>query len=76
MSVRLNILAFVLGVGLLQQQAELPAIDWAWGLIPILVASGWLARYASGTLITLRRILLCLLFLGIGFFWAAALAQW
>ncbi len=64
------------GVSLLQQQAELPSISWAWGLIPILAASGWLARYSSGAVITLRRILLCLLCLGIGFFWAAALAQW
>lgn len=44
--------------------------------MPILVASGLLARYSSGAVIALRRILLCLLFLGIGFFWAAALAQW
>ncbi|NBQ67679.1 MAG: DNA internalization-related competence protein ComEC/Rec2 [Nitrosomonadaceae bacterium] len=76
MSVRLNILAFVLGVGLLQQQADLPALDWAWGLIPVLAVSGLLARYSSDASITLREILLCLFFLGIGFFWAAALAQW
>lgn len=76
MSVRLNILAFVLGVGLLQQQTDLPALHWAWGLIPILAVNGLLARYSSSASIMLRRILLCLFFLGIGFFWAAAVAQW
>jgi len=73
--VQLNILAFVSGVGLLQQQAELPRIGWAWGLLVVVIVTGLLGRYQSPVVIAIRRIFLWFLFLGIGFFWAAALAH-
>jgi competence protein ComEC len=68
-----NILAFVLGVWLLQQQAALPGLLWAWALVPLLLArtlpeSSPVHRLA-------RRSLLTAFFLGLGFFWAAAVAQ-
>lgn len=75
MRVQLNILAFVSGVGLLQQQAELPRIVWAWGLLVVVIVTGLLWRYQSPVVIVIRRIFLWFLFLGIGFFWAAALAH-
>lgn len=65
---RTNILAFVLGVWLLQQQAALPNLSWA-GLLPLV----WLA----GRLLSpyLRQALVKSFFLGLGFFWAAFMAQ-
>ena len=76
MLLRLNILAFVLGTGLLQQQAELPEIMWVWSLLLIAIAMGFLWRYQSTILIVVSRILLWVFFLGIGFFWATAFAHW
>lgn len=76
MLVRLNIFAFVSGVCLLQQQAELPASGWAWILIPLAVAIGFLWNYKSNILAAMRGILMWLFLLGMGFFWAAAFAQW
>ncbi len=73
---RLNILAFVLGTGLLQQQAKLPEVMWAWGLVAIIIIIGWLRRYQSTVLVATTRILWGLFFLGVGFFWAAAFAHW
>ena len=73
---RLNILAFVLGTALLQQQAELPELMWAWGLLLMAIASGLLRQYQWTTLVAINRILLCGFFLGAGFFWAAAFAHW
>ncbi len=63
-----NILAFVLGVWLLQQQAVLPNLAWA-PLLPLL----WLAgRFLPATP---RELLAKVFFLGFGFFWAAFMAQ-
>ncbi|MBA3757202.1 MAG: DUF4131 domain-containing protein, partial [Nitrosomonas sp.] len=76
MLLRLNILAFVLGTGLLQQQAKLPEIIWTWSLLLIAIAMASLWRYPSTTLLAINRILLWIFFLGIGFFWAAAFAYW
>ncbi len=76
MLLRLNILAFVSGTGLLQQQDKLPEITWMLGLLLIMIAIGWLWRYQSAALITVNNILLWILFLGLGFFWAAAFAHW
>ncbi|WP_297325721.1 DNA internalization-related competence protein ComEC/Rec2 [Nitrosomonas sp.] len=73
---RLNILAFVFGTGLLQQQGKLPEITWILGLLLLVIAIGWLWRYQSAALITVNNILLWILFLGLGFFWAAAFAHW
>lgn len=68
-----NILAFVLGVWLLQQQAALPGLLWAWALAPLLLARGLPESTLAHRL--LRRSLLAVFFLGLGFFWAAAFAQ-
>jgi len=74
---RFNILAFVSGAGLLQQQAQLPQTEWSWILILIAIIIGLMwRRYAVMKYIALRKILVGLLCLGIGFFWAAAFAQW
>ncbi|MDD5241912.1 MAG: DNA internalization-related competence protein ComEC/Rec2 [Sulfuricella sp.] len=67
-----NILAFVAGVWLLQQQAALPS-SLAWGgLLPLL----WLAlKFLPGRLPYFRSLLLKLVLFGFGFFWAAFMAQ-
>jgi len=69
---RLVILSFVVGVWLLQQQAALPELQWAWGLL--LPLSAVFLRGATGDYP--RKILLPIFFLGAGFFWAAAMAEW
>ena len=69
-----NILVFVLGIWLLQQQAALPQLLWAGVLAPLLLA--WrLPRNGAFALTLTREVLLKALFLGAGFFWAAAIAQ-
>ena len=76
MLVQSNILAFVLGAGLLQQRAELPEIGWAWSLLLLGIAIG-LFRYRQLVIpVTISRIVFWLFFVGIGFFWAAAVAHW
>jgi competence protein ComEC len=71
---RLNIIFFVLGAWLLQQQAVLPDLAWAWlllagGGVPALGAiRGVCARVA-------REALLKTLCLGCGFLWAATCAH-
>ena len=76
MLLRLNIVAFVLGTGLLQQQANLPEIVWVWGILLMASAIGFLWRYQSIILIAANKILLWIFFLGVGFFWATAFAHW
>lgn len=76
MLLRLNILAFVLGAGLLQRQAELPELTWALGLLAVLTAAFFLWQSSSTTLVTTGKILLWVFSLGVGFFWAAAFAHW
>ncbi|SCY26009.1 ComEC/Rec2 family competence protein [Nitrosospira sp. Nsp13] len=73
---RAYILAFVFGVGLLQQQAELPDLLWAWLLVPGAVGAFLLWRCRAAIFSITAKILLALIFLGAGFFWAAAFAQW
>ncbi|MGH8763700.1 MAG: ComEC/Rec2 family competence protein [Nitrosospira sp.] len=73
---RTCILAFALGAGLLQQQAALPEIAWAWALLPIAVSAFLLWRCQAAILSVIARILLVAIFLGAGFFWATAFAQW
>jgi len=65
---RLAILAFVAGIGWLQQQALLPNLAWAWllALTPLL----FLIRLAL-----LRRGLWLIAAFIAGFFWAAGMAQ-
>lgn len=63
-----NILIFVLGIGLLQQQAALPNLVWI-AVLPLLwLASRPLPHWP-------RAVLVKTFFLGLGFFWAATLAQ-
>ena len=69
-------LAFAIGVILLQQQVELPEAFWAGTLLPLAVSVFFLLRYQTTLLAVIGRTLLAILFLGGGFFWAAALAQW
>ena len=71
-----NILAFALGVALLQQQAALPEISWAWALLPSALFACILWRYQIPILTVAGKILFVVTFFGAGFFWAAAFAQW
>ncbi|SCY17892.1 competence protein ComEC [Nitrosospira sp. Nl5] len=73
---RTCILAFALGVGLLQQQAELPEIAWAWMLVPVAVPAFLLWRCQAAIFAVPGKILVVAIFVAIGFFWAAAFAQW
>ena len=71
----LNLILFVAGVWLLQQQPELPDFSWSWvlwGLLLIAVGLGFRKQRASRYP---RAVLFGLFFLGAGFFWAAWLAQ-
>jgi competence protein ComEC len=74
--IRLSILAFVLGVILLQQQAELPGLTWGLGLLPIALTAWLLWQHQSFIFVVTGKILLLVFFLGAGFFWATACAQW
>ena len=69
------ILAFAMGVILLQQQSELPGLRWAAALLPLAVLVFFLFRCQNNLLAVTGRTLLAILFLTGGFFWAAALAQ-
>ncbi len=64
---------FVLGIWLLQQQATLPAITWAWLLLPL--APALLLTGHARWLGTLRRLLLGGAAVLLGFFYATLLAQ-
>jgi len=66
---QVNILAFVAGVWLLQQQAALPAPMW-WLAVALPLIVGWLCRAPS-----LRRLLYVVAWAGAGFLWAATLAH-
>lgn len=68
---RSSILAFVAGVWLLQQQAVLPDLAWAWGL-PLLATAYWLPRHRP--LGAVRHGLLLGMLFGAGFLFAAAVA--
>jgi len=66
---QVNILAFVVGVWLLQQQAALPALTW-WLALPLLAVAGRLCRPLAW-----RRALFAAAWAGAGFLWAASFAQ-
>ncbi len=76
MLTRSNVLAFVLGVCLLQRQAELPSLSeflmFVFGTLLILI----LVKRRLQRFSVLSRIVLWLLFAGLGFFWAGCFAQW
>lgn len=66
---QVNILAFVAGVWLLQQQAALPAPLW-WLAVALPLTAGWLCRPPI-----LHRLLFIAACGGAGFLWAATLAH-
>ena len=70
------ILAFAIGAILLQQQAELPEAFWAGALLPLAISVFFLFRYQINLFTVIGKALLAFIFLGVGFFWAATLAQW
>lgn len=72
---RLNILAFAAGVWLLQQQPSLPALFWAWLLLPLPLLVFSLHRASSWQIRGLRQLFIKTLWLAAGFFWAALFAQ-
>jgi competence protein ComEC len=75
---RFNIVAFALGVCLLQQQPQLPPLAWAALLLPLLLVCRWLRLHAAngrGTALA-AALLANALFAAAGFFYAAAWAQW
>jgi competence protein ComEC len=75
---RFNIVAFALGVCLLQQQPQLPPLAWAALLLPLLLVCRWLRLHAAngrGTALA-AALLATALFAAAGFFYAAAWAQW
>lgn len=71
---RLNILCFVIGAWLLQQQPVLPPLAWAW-VLALPAASWFLPLDRRRALGFLRRGLLGAGFLAAGFLWAAWLAD-
>jgi competence protein ComEC len=75
---RFNIIGFALGVCLLQQQPQLPPLEWALLLLPVLVLWWRLSlRVADGRGAKCAAALLAgALFAAAGFFYAAAWAQW
>ena len=70
-----NILAFAVGVWLLQQQAFLPGLFWLWLLLSVPLLLYGLQHRTSWPLRWLRRLLRKTLWFGVGFFWAAFFAQ-
>ncbi len=69
---RSNILAFALGVCLLQQQPQLPPLAWALSLAPLLLVCRWLRPRAA----LAAALLAGATFAAAGFFYAAARAEW
>src|SRR5574340_513493 len=67
---RLPLIAFCLGVWLLQQQPELPASRWFW-LLPLLLAVLWLPTCTRPLAEFFRRLGVMLLCVALGFAWAA-----
>ncbi len=76
MIIRLNILAFVLGTALLQRQAALPGMVWVLVLLlPIAIIILLPRKNLSVKFDATKNVLLMILFLGAGFFWAAFFAH-
>lgn len=73
---RLCILAFVAGVVLLQQQPVLPALAGAWALFPGMACGILLLSCRAPVFARIGKMLWVCLFLGAGFYWATAFAQW
>jgi competence protein ComEC len=71
---RLTLIAFCLGVGLLQQQAIVPSARWLW-VMPLLLAVLWLPACARPLAESFRRLSITLLCVALGFAWAAWRAE-
>ena len=67
---RFALIAFCLGVWLLQQQAVLPTLRWLWGL-PLLLSVLWLPVFSNPLVENARRLGILLLCAALGFAWAA-----
>ena len=67
---RLYLIAFCLGIWLLQQQATLPPTRWLW-LLPLLSTVLWLPRFSQIIPEITRRLAVALLSVTLGFAWAA-----
>jgi len=67
---RLNLIAFCLGVWLLQQQITLPSARWLW-LLPLLLSVLWLPTASRRLAEYARRLGVALLCAALGFAWAA-----
>lgn len=67
---RVGLIAFCLGVWLLQQQAGLPPMRWLWGL-PLLLSVFWLPASPRPAIEFTRRLSILLLCAALGFSWAA-----
>ncbi|MBW8327972.1 MAG: DNA internalization-related competence protein ComEC/Rec2 [Thiobacillus sp.] len=67
---RLPLIAFCVGVWLLQQQAELPSARWLW-LLPLLLAVLWLPAASRPLAEFFRRLGIALLCVALGVAWAA-----
>ncbi len=76
MPVRLGILSFVLGAGLLQWQADLPAMLPAFFLFPLLASVIVCGLGQTHAVRFISRCLLLVFLLGCGYFWAAGKAYW
>jgi competence protein ComEC len=71
---RIQLIAFCLGVWFLQLQAVLPSLHWVWGLPPLaLVLYFWPQSQGLGE--GLRRVGVALLCAALGFAWAAWRAE-
>jgi competence protein ComEC len=73
---RKSIVAFTFGIWLLQQQAVLPHLGWAWLLLLCATPAFLFWRSGIPNLTATAKILSIALFASAGFFWAAAFAQW
>ncbi len=72
---RTNVIAFALGVCLLQQQSQLPPLAWAWVLLPVLVLWRSLRLLPAHAAALGAMLLLAAMFAATGFFYAAARAE-
>ncbi len=71
---RLTLIAFCLGVWLLQQQAELPPARWLW-LLPLMSSVLWLPVLTRSVFEFARRTGIVLLCAALGFAWAGWRAE-
>jgi competence protein ComEC len=71
---RLCIVLFAFGAWLLQRQAELPDLRYAW-LALLAAPCLYIARSSTGTVAIARKVALALVSFAAGFYWAAGVAQ-